>query len=186
MSQATALLPQPALNGAELYEVIDGKRVEISPMGAYAGTAASVLVFYLNQFAFPRDLGWAVSEVMFDLGPGRNKRRPDVAFISAQRWQQIPDRGQDDPPAWKVVPNLGVEVISPSNTWEAMEGKILEYFEAGMQLVWVIFPRLQRVYVYESSTTPRVLTRKDVLDGGPVLPGFQLALAEFFDRLPPL
>lgn len=53
--------------------------------------------------------------------------------------------------------------------------------EAGVSLVWVIHPRLERFYVCDSVTTPRVLIR----GGGAVLPGFELPLAEFFESLPP-
>ena len=44
-----------------------------------------------------------------------------------------------------------------------------EYFQAGVRLVWVFYPRHNLVQVYESLTAVRGLTRTDTLDGGPVL-----------------
>ena len=41
------------------------------------------------------------------------------------------------------------------NTAEEIQDKIQEYFDAGVQLVWVIYPRHRRIYVYESATRNR-------------------------------
>ena len=49
-----------------------------------------------------------------------------------------------------------------------------------MTLVWVAYPRLDLVHVYDSAARVRVLGRADSLDGGPVVPGFAPALAELF------
>jgi Uma2 family endonuclease len=184
----TGLLNQATLvNGDDdLFEIVNGERIEIASMGAYAGTVASILVHLLNQFALPRKLGWAVSEVLFDLGPGLNERRPDVAFIRLERWNSMTERPQGDPRAWKVVPNLAVEVVSPTNSAEEVETKVLECFTAGVTQVWVIYPRLQRAHVYDSPTNARILTREDLLESTLVLPGFQLLLGDLFDALPPL
>ena len=57
--------------------------------------------------------------------------------------------------------------------------------EAGVELVWVIYPRQQRIYVHESPAETRVLQVGDELDGGKVLPGFLLKLADLFGALQP-
>lgn len=62
-----------------------------------------------------------------------------------------------------------------------LDDKIAEYFRAGVELVWVVYPNQSKIHVYESPTQPiTVLWRKDVLDGGTVAPGFRLPLAELF------
>jgi Uma2 family endonuclease len=163
-----------------LYEVVDGRRVEIAPMGAHEALLASALMFFLQTFARSRRLGRAVVEGLFDLAPIPRERRPDVAFVSSQRWpwNRLAPRGEN---AWKVIPNLAVEVASPTNTADEILVKIQEYFQAGVELVWVVYPKPGQVYVYESPTSVQVLTRTDVLEGGKVLLGFQLALAELFE-----
>ena len=80
-----------------------------------------------------------------------------------------------------MVPDLAVEVVSPTDRAEAGLDKVREYFEAGVQLVWVIYPKLRVVHVFESFTRIRVLTRADDLDGGALLPGFRLPLATLFE-----
>jgi Uma2 family endonuclease len=84
--------------------------------------------------------GRAVSEMLFDLGAGLSQRRPDVAYVSYDRWAR--HRRVPRTQAWAVVPELTVEVISPSNTFEEILGKVHEYFQAGVQRVWVVPPPL--------------------------------------------
>jgi Uma2 family endonuclease len=167
---------------AKVHEIVNCERVQIPHMGAFAGMVASFLVTFINGFAMPKRLGFAVNEVLFDLGLNRQQRRPDLAYISWDRWKTLPVAGED-PPAWDVVPNIMGEAVSPTNTAEEIEVKILEYFAAGVQLVWVIYPRQERIYVYESPTKVHVLQMGDELDGGAVLPGFRVKLDDLFGAI---
>jgi Uma2 family endonuclease len=169
------------------YEVVNGQRVEIPPMSAYAGKIASRLMTELNIHARAHQLGEAVVETLFRLplteDRGRN-RQPDVAFVSYQRWPA--DRRQpEDANAWDVVPDLAVEVISPHNLAEEILEKVLEYFRADVRLVWVVYPRQRMIIIFESPTRVQALSRDDSLDGGPVLPGFRLPLGKLFDPVRP-
>jgi Uma2 family endonuclease len=161
-----------------LYEIVDGEQREIAPMGALAGTLATFLAGYLNAFAAPRKLGAAVVEVLFTLKKGRS-RRPDVAFVTLDRWQSMPSL-KDDPAEMPFPPNLAVEAISPSNSAGEVEEKIIEYFDAGVSLVWIIHPVPRRIYVHRSPTDVQLLGESDELDGGAVLPGFRLKISELF------
>ena len=163
-----------------LFEIIDGERVEITPMGAFACVLANRLAFHLNAHAWPKDLGEAVVEVLFHLAlPVDRNRRPDVAFISYERWSK--NRVMDpDVNAWDVVPNVAVEVVSPTDSAEELLHKTREYFQSGVENVWVIYPREAIIHVYASFASIRVLTRDDVLDAVPILPAFRLPLKELF------
>ena len=148
-------------------------------MAAFAGWIASELSRHLGNFV-AASLGRAVVEVLFHLpAPINRDRRPDVAFVSYQRWaksRQIPTAGN----AWDVVPDLMTEVVSPTDKADEIEQKIAEYFRAGVQLVWVVYPMQSKIHVYQSPTQISVLSKADVLEGGTVVPGFRLALAELF------
>jgi Uma2 family endonuclease len=176
---APATTPVSPPDADALYEVVNGRRVELPPMGAFETDVASELGAYLRQFARSR-FGRAVNEMLFLLDTQADlQRRPDVALVSYQRWprhRRVPSTN-----AWAVVPELAVEVISPSNTASEVLVKIGEYFRAGTQLVWVVYPREELVYVYTSPTAIRVLDRSGALDGGTVLPEFRLPLAELFE-----
>jgi Uma2 family endonuclease len=163
-----------------LYEVVDGQVVELAPMGAYEVWIASVLGVRLATFVTEHRLGRAVQEMLFDLttATGR-KRRPDVAFVSFDRWPRHRRIPRID--AWEVVPNLAVEVVSHTDSVDSMVDKVAEYFHAGVERVWVVFPSQEQVYVYDSPTSVRILTRTDELSGDPSLPQFRLPLVELFE-----
>jgi Uma2 family endonuclease len=176
-------LPPPDL-GEPLYEIIDGQRVEIPHMSTLAARIANRLMFLLELAGQQGDLGQAVTEVLFHLAlPVDRNRRPDVAFITFERWPK--DRPSGDENAWDVVPDLVVEVISPNDYAEELLGKIDEYFQSGVRVVWIVYPKQALVYVYESLTRVRGLTRADVLEGGVVLPSFRLPLDQLFPPAQP-
>jgi len=79
------------------------------------------------------------------------------------------------------APDLAVEVVSPDDTADAIEDKVIEYLDAGTQLVWVVHPRTRTVTVYRSLKNVRVLTRDEMLDGDDVLPGFTVPVKELFE-----
>ena len=163
-----------------LYEVVDDQVVELAPMGAYEVRLATLLAARLEIFVQQHQLGRAVQEMLFDLRvmAGR-KRRPDVAFVSFDRWPQHRRIPRID--AWEVVLNLAVEVVSRTDSVDYLVDKVADYFHAGVERVWVVFPSQEQVYVYDSPTSVRVLTRTDDLSGDPILPNFRLPLVELFE-----
>jgi Uma2 family endonuclease len=181
---ATVSVPEttgltPEANGDVLYEVVDGQYVELPPMSSRAVRVATVLSTELENHGRAQRLGQAATEMLFGLGP-RLRRRPDVGFVSFERWPEDRELPETDP--WPVVPNLAVEVVSPNDLAQELLRKIEEYFQAGVQLVWVVYLQPRVVHVYESFTQIRVLTPADTLAGGSVLPGFQLPLTILFKQ----
>jgi Uma2 family endonuclease len=183
MKAPNSILAQGAASGEDIerYEVIDGVRVEREPMGAFETVLASWLCHLMNGFAAGKKLGLAVNEVLFVLNAARNlHRRPDVAFVSYARWTS-PVVARE--PAWNVVPDLAVEIVSPTNLAEEIDRKITDYFQSEVRLVWVFYPDSGRVYVYQSPTHVSILERTDTLDGGEVLPGFRLPIAQVYEAV---
>jgi len=163
-----------------LYEVIDGRIVE-KTMGAYEYWLAAVMHGRLDRYADENPIGRAVIEMIFDLRPHVDReRRPDVAFVSFERWAR--DRRIPRARSWAVVPELAVEIISLTNTADEVAEKLEEYYKAGVRLVWVVYPGQSKVYAYTSTTEVRVLAPGDVLDGGAVLSGLRLPLRELFEK----
>src|SRR5207253_1195167 len=89
----------------------------------------------------------------------------------------------DDPVEWDTVPNLAIEVISPTNTVVDLAQKIEDYFRSGVQVIWVLYPKQRMVHVWASPTQIDVVREQDELDGGSVLPGFRLRVATLFEPL---
>lgn len=150
-------------------------------MGAFETVLASWLCYLINRFAADKHLGLAVNEVLFVLNAAsRLNRRPDVAFVSYARW---PTAVVAREPAWNVVPDLAIEIVSPTNLAEVIDRKITDYFQSGVRLVWVFYPDSGRVYVHRSPTQVNIVERTDTLDGGEVLPGFRLAVTELYNAV---
>lgn len=179
LTEDLELVPPPGID-KDHFEVIDGRFVEMPPMSIYASQIASDLHTALNHFVRTQRRGRAVVEGLFRLPLPRDRiRKPDVAFVSFERWPEsrpMPEVAA----AWTICPDLIVEVISPTDLAEDTLEKIEEYFEAGARLVWIVYPRRRIVHVYESPTRLNGLTRADTLDGGTVLPGLQIRLDEIF------
>jgi Uma2 family endonuclease len=188
MSAAPVLTPLPKvvsdpLDNAEHYEIIDGVKVELPPMSTNAQLIASRLSRHLGNYGDQHDLGEAGTEVLFRLPlPIDRNRRPDVAFIPFTQWPKGRPFPNDN--GWTAVPSLCVEVVSPTDRSEEVREKVEEYHRAGIRLVWVVYPRQQLVDVYEAPNSFRFLRRSDELDGGSVLPGFRLRLADLFPEPP--
>jgi Uma2 family endonuclease len=188
MSTAEALTPLPTVVRDEFdhdrYEVVDGVEVELPPMSADSQMLAFRLARHLSNFGIAQNIGEACTEVLFKLPlPVDRNRRPDAAFVSYSRWPK--DKPIPTTNAWDVLPDIFVEVVSPHDLGDEIETKLDEYLRAGARLVWVVYPRQGSVYVYEPARQVRRLTRADALDGGTVLPGFTLPLADLIPQAPP-
>jgi Uma2 family endonuclease len=164
-----------------LYEIVHGQCVELPPMSAYATWIASRLHLRLGLYAEDKGLGTSVTEMLFVLDAEHNlRRRPAVAFVSTARWPL--DRALPETGDWDVVPDLAVEVISPNDVFKDVLAKVREYFHYGVQVVWVIAPEEQQVYVYNAPTHMRILTGHDELTSDEVVPGFRLPLGQLFQH----
>ena len=102
-------------------------------------------------------------------------RAPDVAFVAAAR-APAPDLTGFFP----GPPDLAVEVVSPTDRPADVEAKSREWLAAGCRMVWVVDPETATVAVYRPDGAVRVLRVPEVLDGGDVLAGLRLPLAEIF------
>jgi len=159
-----------------LCELIDGTLVE-KTVGVYESYLAIQMSTLLNLFVTQAKLGIVAGEGgMMQISPDQ-VRIPDVSFIS---WDDLKDSGFPEDPAPHMAPTLAVEVISKSNTAKEMERKLGEYFEAGSQLVWYVYPIEREVKVYTSPTEVTVLKEFDTLTGGELLPGLTIDLKAFF------
>jgi len=168
------LLPR----GKFRYELIKGELQRMSPTGDEHGRVTMELAAALYQYVKRNNLGRVyAAETGFQLESDPDTvRAPDVAFVRQERIQEagIMEGYRSG------APDLAVEVLSPGNTKREMAEKVKDYFAAGARLVWIVNPKPKTVTVYRSLTDIDVLTEKDTLDGGEVVPDFQIAVAEIF------
>ena len=164
-----------------LYELVDGVLVE-KAVGFRESVLAGVLIQLLRNFLATHKLGTVTSPDGFMRLSRGLVRIPDVAFVS---WDRLPGRQIPRTPIPDLAPDLAVEVLSPSNTAAEMERKRRDYFDSGCRLVWEVDPDARTVAVYTAPQQATVVAEGQSLDGGAVLPGFTLPLAQLFAELDP-
>lgn len=164
--------------GKDRVELIDGFVVEMPPSSMGSSSRAARITYLLGAHVYPRQLGEVFSaDGGFVLFPDRETVRvSDVAIVWADR---LPQGDALDHFA-RLAPDLAVEVISPSDRARDIAAKVAMYQEAGVPLVWLVDRWAKTVTVLALRQEPVTLHEGDDLDGGAVLPGFRLAVAEIF------
>jgi len=158
------------------FELIDGEIIEMSGPGGVHGRIAIRLGSYLFVFAEEHNLGIVTGEVGYHPAEDRyNLLLPDVAYISFER--------APDPFPEKFVPampDIAVEIKSPSNTLSELREKAGRYLRMGSTLVWIIMPAKQSIEIHRPQMPAETLAFEDSLSGDDVLPGFELELRRLF------
>ena len=161
-----------------LCELVDGTLVE-KAMGYEASVVAITIARILAEFVSRHRLGLVSgADGFFQLQS--STRGPDVAFLHRDRLPGGEFPSEAHP---RIAPNLVVEVLSPGNTKAEMARKRLEYFHAGVELVWIVDCPHRSIAVYRSPTDWVVLGETETIDGGAALPGFSSPIAAFFADL---
>jgi Uma2 family endonuclease len=160
-------------------ELVRGVLCETVSTGMEHGQIAAKFVIRLGIFIEPKRLGRLTtsdSGVWLERDPD-TVREPDVAFTSAERLPlNVRVRGYSE-----VVPDLVVEIVSPSDSMREVHEKAEMWLRFGVTVVWVADPDTRTIAVYQSGVPVTTLTENDTLDGAPVLPGFTLLVRDIFD-----
>jgi Uma2 family endonuclease len=158
-------------------ELIDGVLVE-KAVGDRGSLLAAEILSLIRNHVRAGDLGVVLGEAgYFILEEGRQIRAPDVSFTP---WSAFPNEEIPEEAYWSVTPALVVEVLSPSNTKAEIDRKLTQFFAAGTELAWVVDPKTQSAKVHTSPKRFKEIGPSGTLDGGKVLPGFKLPLADLF------
>jgi Uma2 family endonuclease len=104
---------------------------------------------------------------------------PDLSYVLPERKAAMPQRGS----YLAGAPDLVIEIASPNDTRPELAAKTAIYLQAGVRLMWIVWPKTQAIDVWLPSTTNQpsaTLAADDTLDGRDVIPGFQCAVREIF------
>lgn len=159
-------------------EVVDGVLVE-KAMGVFESRLAIVLAYFIERYLDGHDLGVALGADGLVRISSTRSRAPDVSFVN---WSKLPERKFPAAAVPNLVPDLAVEVLSRGNTRAEMEGKLDEYFSAGVRTVWIIDPKRESAEVYASRESSVVIGIDGTLKAADVLPGFTVSMRELFNR----
>lgn len=136
------------------------------------------LAAVLHPFLTQTGLGRGFTELRCIFGPPGRQRAyvPDLVVVSRQHLP-IPQRHL------QVAPDLAVEVLSPDQHWAHFLDKIQFYLLHGVRLIWVIDPATSTITVQAPGEEARILHPGDLLEGGDILPGFSVAVADIFAQM---
>jgi len=159
-------LPAELYNGKVVFKMANPTHAAIQ------FTVGGELYIYLKK----NPIGKAFTEAYFKLWPERNDeaRIPDVSFILKER---LPKNFLRIP---AMAPDLAVEILSPTDSFEATLEKVDEYLRQGTQIVWVVIASTREAIVCTAKGKHFI---KDMLAAPELLPGFELPLSTVFAGL---
>lgn len=100
----------------------------------------------------------------------------DVAYFEGEQHVHPPA----DQSWFEGPPVVAVEVVSSSDTHESIRERIQFLLNAGVKQVWLADPDFRTVTVHRAEEEPRMVSRQQVLSGGPELPGFSCEVKRLF------
>ena len=160
------------------YELVEGVIYDMSPTGERHGLIAWKIMYKIGDFVEKNKLGIITSsETGYKLSSNPDTvRAPDAAFKSNEKltYESVVDGYST------IMPELVIEVNSPSDSYTKIAGKVQDWLGAGVKLVWVIEPSDKTVAVYNETGRCTILSEHDYLDGGNILPGFKCPVGDIF------
>jgi Uma2 family endonuclease len=160
------------------YELLDGRPVE-RVKGAYSclicGHLAASLIGFVDRNRLGHVFGGRTGYQCFP-GRPRHLRRPSISFVARGRFPN------EEIPAFDILipPDLCAEVVSPNETYEETEERVVDFLGAGVRLFWIVSPEVKTILVRRPDKSCMALDVNDTLSGEDVLPGFTCPVAELF------
>jgi Uma2 family endonuclease len=155
----------------------NGQIIIMPPTGGMSGNRNfKVNTLFGKWVAANEHLGYGFdSSTGFRL-PSKAMRAPDVAWVRRDRWEKLRLEDQEKFPP--LTPDFIIEIRSNSDSLQELKQKMLEWIANGCRLAWLIDPLEQKAYVYTANGLAQTIDSFDGnIDGGDVLPGFQLELS---------
>ena len=131
------------------------------------------LVRLFTQTEAYKENGLLMTEVDMLLPSVNRTRRTDIAYLTGE---QMKNSRNGEPTVCSFV----IEVVSKNDQAYEVEDKLIEYFANGVEVVWVIFPRVKKVEVYRSRKDVTICFDDDICSAAPVLPDFEISASALF------
>ena len=154
------------------YEFVNGQVFKKQPMKQNELPMVQFLTRLFSKTSAYKNYGELMPEADTYIDEYR-KRVPDLAYFTAE---QIKQAAIDV----KVVPAFVIELLSDSESFDDVEKKIRDYFDAGVQVVWYISPKSKRIHNYTSPKNVTICADNDVCSAEPALLDFKFEVRELF------
>jgi Uma2 family endonuclease len=162
------------------YELSEGDLMVTPSANLFHNELRDEFNAWLRAFVMSHNLGLVTSEADMKLAHDV-VRRPDVAFISAERLRGI-DRHKVPVP---LSPDLVIEIVFENDRADDLILKVSQYLDAGTRAVWLIYPNTRLAYRYVPSKLEPEVGSADAghtFEELEMLPGLSLQLADIFQH----
>ncbi len=164
------------------HELVEGVLKSMAPAGSEHGKIAGRIFSRLHVHVETRGLGETyAAETGFKIHADPDTvRAPDAAFVSHARLAAVTrTRGY-----LPLAPDLVVEVISPGDSFSAVEAKTHDWLRAGSRIVLIADPANECLHVHSPDSVRQVLRRGETFHAGDVCGDWQLAVDDVFQSAP--
>lgn len=161
------------------HELVRGELIEMPRPGQRHSRLQVRIGRLLAEHIEDRGLGTVYTEngVILEREPD-TVRGPDVAVYLGD----VVDPGDEPLGFSDQLPDIVVEIVSPSNSALEIYDKSLAYLRAGVRMVVAVWITKDHVTVETRAGRSVALTVDDVLDLSEVVPGVVIPIASFFRR----
>ena len=180
MSTATHLMTAEELiklpRGQYRYELVKGELLTMSPAGGEHGAVIMNLSAPLATHVKAQKLGRVFgAETGFKLEADPDTvLAPDISFVRRGRLDTLPRNYPE------IVPDLVVEVISPSERKSKVAKKAEQWLSFGVKSVWLVRPDNQTVEIISAERKSKILGQSDILVDS-LVPGFKILVKTIFE-----
>ncbi len=170
----------------QMFELINGERIPRLPTVGGHNYVMRLLFKLLSSYTQAGECFFEATYVLpdhYDANWVTGSRTPDLMFISAERWNAYRQANLDwrDKP-YLFVPDLVIEVVSPTDGVSDLDAKIDVYLADGVRLIIVVDPQRHKATVYAPDMEqPLHLAGDSPLDLNDVISGFQIPLSRLFE-----
>lgn len=106
----------------------------------------------------------------------KHHRRPDIAYYTRQ---QLLDLEKDK----YTIPEFIIEVISPNDIAYEINKKINDYRNAGVKIIWHLYPEEQEVHIYKNNALEMEIKRgEELCSAEAVIKGFRITASNIFKK----
>lgn len=104
----------------------------------------------------------------------KNHRRPDIAYYTREQILALKEDNYS-------VPEFVIEIISPTDNAYKVNQKVIDYRNAGVKIIWHLFPQAGEVHIYRDNALKMEVKREnDLCSAEPVIKGFNISVTDIF------
>lgn len=169
------------------FELINGELVTLAPTKKSHNKISKRIYDQILFYLVENDIGEVFFETTFILEDVTNwvagSRVPDISFYEKSRYEVHEEQNPDtEQKPFILVPDLVVEVVSPTDKYSEINVKVDTYLTDGVKLIWIVDPQRKTIAAYEDSDSPKTYRLEDTLTGGSVLKGFEVPIIDIFGK----